>query len=160
MQLIIRKQKTIFSLRIIFYCIFALIMRRFLFAHILLFVVGILTLQAQVTPYNPFGDKTDEFGNLVDQFGNPVDPSMRPPIDSTDVKIESLPPTLYMWHINENLGTVNKVAADTVRHNFQNVNMTEGMNGGYNHLGNLGSPRMSRIFFDRRDAESSIFLEP
>ena len=135
-------------------------MRRFLLAHILLFIAGILTLQAQVTPNNPFGDKTDEFGNLVDQFGNPVDPSMRPPIDSTNVDIESLPPRLYMWQVNQNLGNIDIVPADTARHNFQNSSLTEGKNGSYNHLGNLGTPRMSRIFFDRKDAESSIFLEP
>ena len=135
-------------------------MRRFLFVHILLFVVGILTLQAQITPTNPFGDKTDEFGNLVDQFGNPVDPSMRPQVDSTQVDFESLPPRLYMWHVSKDLGNVEIVAADTARLNYQNTSLTEGTNGSYNHLGNMGTPRLSRIFFDRKDNESSIFIQP
>ena len=34
------------------------------------------------------------------------------------------------------------------------------MYGHYNYLGNLGSPRMSRIFFERRDNEPTIFMEP
>ncbi len=135
-------------------------MRRFLIIHILLLVVGSITTYAQITPDNPFGDKTDEFGNLVDRFGNPIDPAMRPPIDSTDVEIQSLPPRLYQWHYSENLGNIEIVPADTMRLNYQNTTLTEGKNGSYNHLGNLGSPRLSRIFFDRRDIEPSIFLEP
>jgi hypothetical protein len=34
------------------------------------------------------------------------------------------------------------------------------MNGSYNYLGNEGAPRLSRIFFDRHDAEPTIFMEP
>ena len=36
----------------------------------------------------------------------------------------------------------------------------EGLRGHYNYLGNLGSPRLSRLFFERRDAEPTIFMEP
>jgi hypothetical protein len=136
-------------------------MKKIVLLNILLLLAGATTtLKAQITPTNPFGDKTDEFGNLVDQYGNQIDPSTRPKIDSTDVDVKSLPPTLYMWRISERLGTVNRIPADTARLNYQNSNLTEGMNGSYNYLANEGSPRLSRIFFDRHDAEPSIFMEP
>jgi hypothetical protein len=65
-----------------------------------------------------------------------------------------------MWHVSERLGTVGRVDADTARINFQNSNLTEGMNGSYNYLGNEGAPRLSRIFFDRKSDEPSIFIQP
>ena len=137
-------------------------MRRILLLNILLFIIGILTTQAQVRPStnNPYGDTTDEYGNIIDKYGNQVDPSMRPQIDSTSVDYESLPPKLYMWHVSEQLGNIKIIPADTLRLNFQNTNITEGMNGEYNHLGNLGSPRLSRLFFNRTYDEPSIFIQP
>ena len=35
-----------------------------------------------------------------------------------------------------------------------------GYTGQYNYLGNLGSPRLSRIFFDRRDPSQYFFTDP
>lgn len=136
-------------------------MRRILLTYILLFVVGQLAMQAQVTPNNPYGDRKDQYGNIVDQHGNQVDPAMRPQNpDSSNVQIESLPPKLYMWHVSENLGNITRVPADTTYHLFQNTNLTEGLTGHYNYLGNLGSPRLSRLFFERRNPEPTIFMEP
>jgi hypothetical protein len=65
-----------------------------------------------------------------------------------------------MWRVDERLGNVGRIPADTARLNYQNSNLTEGMNGSYNYLGNEGAPRLSRIFFDRHDAEPTIFMEP
>jgi hypothetical protein len=97
-----------------------------------------------------------------DQFGNQVDPNTLPDNleDSTDTEIQSLPPKLYMWRLSETLGNRTIIPADTANLNFQNTNLVEGMYGHYNYLGNLGSPRMSRIFFERRDNEPTIFMEP
>lgn len=136
-------------------------MRRILLTYILLLIVGQVAVHAQVNPNNPFGDRKDEFGNIVDQNGNKIDPAMRPQnLDSANVEIQSLPPTLYMWHVSENLGTVTRLPADTAHINFQNSNLTEGMTGHYNYLANLGAPRQSRIFFDRKTPEPTIFMEP
>lgn len=86
------------------------------------------------------------------------------PVDAdslnNEVEIISLPPSLYMWKISEKLGNIISVPIDTVHHQFQNSNLPEGMNGHYNHLGNLGSPRLSRIFFDRQPFTESLFLAP
>lgn len=129
-------------------------MRRILLTYILL-VVGLLTAQAQFNPTQQVDPRTGRDAN-----GNQIDPAMRVQEDSTDVEIQGLPPTLYMWHVSENLGTIQRIPADTATHMFQNTNLVEGLTGHYNYLGNLGSPRLSRLFFERRDAEPTIFMEP
>lgn len=109
--------------------------------------------------YNPNRQQIDENGR--DQYGNQVDPAMRPQnLDSANVEVQSLPPKLYMWRIQNQLGDRILVPADTTYHHFQNQNLTEGITGHYNYLANMGSPRMSRIFFERRDPEPTIFMEP
>lgn len=80
--------------------------------------------------------------------------------DSAKSERETIPPKLYMWHLDENLGTVLKMPVDTLNYNFQNTNLTEGMNGHYNYLGNLGAPRLSRVFFERNNNSSDYFLAP
>lgn len=57
----------------------------------------------------------------------------------------------FMWTIDERLGEVIPAEnTDTVVTNFQNWRFTDGMTGDYSFLGNTGSPRLNRIFFDRR----------
>lgn len=131
-------------------------MRRILLTSILLFVVGWTATYAQ---YDPNRQQIDESGR--DQYGNQVDPAMRPEnLDSANVEVQSLPPKLYMWRINNQLGDRTIIPADTTYYHFQNTNLTEGVTGHYNYLANMGSPRMSRIFSDRRHPEPTIFMEP
>ncbi|MCD8182360.1 MAG: putative porin [Bacteroides sp.] len=131
-------------------------MRRIVLTYIFLSVIGILGTQAQ-DPFNRVDPTTGR-----DQFGDQVDPNTLPDSlqDSTNTEIQSLPPKLYMWKLSETLGNRTIIPADTANLNFQNTNLVEGMYGHYNYLGNLGSPRLSRIFFDRRDDEPTIFMEP
>lgn len=57
----------------------------------------------------------------------------------------------FMWTIDERLGNVVPAEnTDTIVTNFQNWKMTDGMTGDYSYLGNTGSPRLNRIFFDRK----------
>ncbi|MDR3117968.1 MAG: putative porin [Mediterranea sp.] len=96
-----------------------------------------------------------------DRLGQQIDPAMRTGMqDSSNVEVISLDPKLYMWKISEELGNIIPVPADTIFQLFQNTNLMEGMRGHYNHLGNLGSPRLSRIFFERPAGSSSLFLDP
>ncbi|WP_455963719.1 putative porin [Bacteroides bouchesdurhonensis] len=131
-------------------------MRRILLIYILLFVIGLTTVNAQ---FNQGNRQYDENGR--DQYGNQIDPAMLPDkLDSTNVEVQGLPPTLYMWRIKNELGDRIMIPADTAFHHFQNSNLTEGLTGHYNYLANMGSPRLSRIFFDRRYPEPTIFMEP
>lgn len=133
-------------------------MKRFLRIYILLLsVAGMLTVKAQV-PFNPMNPN----GSMRDQYGNQIDPSTQPDNleDSTQTDIQSLPPKLFMWQLEETLGERTRVPADTLTLDFQNTNLTEGMMGHYNYLGNLGAPRLSRIFRDRPAQTSDFFLSP
>ncbi|MDR0938201.1 MAG: putative porin [Mediterranea sp.] len=131
-------------------------MRRALLILILtLFATGGNILHAQV-PLSP--QRIDENGR--DQYGNQVDPSMIPEnLDSANVEVKSLPPKLYMWRIKNVLGDREIVPADTMHHQFQNTGLTEGVNGHYNYLGNMGSPRQSRIFVERELTAPTIFMQ-
>lgn len=132
-------------------------MRRSVLTYLFLTVIGIAGIRAQtLNRYNQVGN------TLLDAYGNQIDPSTLPDEleDSTHVDIKSLPPKLYMWQVSNLLGERNLMPADTASLNFQNTNLVEGMKGHYNYLGNLGAPRQSRIFFERRNDEPTIFIEP
>ena len=126
-------------------------MRRILLTYILLFVLGSLAVQAQ-QPFNTLDNR--------DRYGNQVDPSTQPDSLDTSTDVQSIPPKLYMWQLSETLGNRTIVPADTLALNFQNTNLVGGMTGEYNFLGNLGSPRLSRIFFNRQDDEPTLFMAP
>ena len=126
-------------------------MRRILLTYILLFVLGLLAVQAQ-QPFNTLDNR--------DRYGNQVDPSTQPDSLDTGTDVQSIPPKLYMWKLSETLGNRTIVPADTLALNFQNTNLVGGMTGEYNFLGNLGSPRLSRIFFNRQDDEPTLFMAP
>lgn len=80
--------------------------------------------------------------------------------DSTRVNTSSIDPSLYMWHVDERLGNIQTIPADTAYYHFQNLNLVEGVTGHNNYLGNLGSPSMSRIYFDRPDYSHNLFIDP
>lgn len=83
------------------------------------------------------------------------------PIDTTAVTdATTIPIGLFSWKIDNRLGNVTPVPVDTIQTGFQNSNDMGGPTGQFNYLGNLGSPRMSRIFFDRPDDSQFIFLDP
>ncbi|MBQ8501325.1 MAG: putative porin [Bacteroides sp.] len=128
-------------------------MKKTVLTYLLFSLLGTVALQAQRI--------VDPVTNR-DQFGNQVDPNTLPDNleDSTHTEIQSLPPKLYMWTVSEELGNRHIIPVDTANLNFQNSNLPEGMNGEYNYLGNLGSPRLSRIFFNRRNDEPTVFLQP
>lgn len=111
-------------------------MRRILLLYIIFSVIGLTTVHAQ---FDNGRQRVDENG--YDQYGNQVDPAMIPDrLDSANVEVQGLPPKLYMWRINNQLGDRTIIPADTVYHHFQNSNLTEGLTGHYNYLANMGSP--------------------
>ena len=83
------------------------------------------------------------------------------PIDTTAVTDAStIPIGLYQWKVTRRLGNIVPIPVDTLHAGFQNTNDPAGPTGQYNYLGNLGSPRMSRIFFDRREESQFFFTDP
>ena len=83
------------------------------------------------------------------------------PIDTTAVTDAStIPIGLYQWKVTRRLGNIVPVPVDTLHAGFQNTNDPAGPTGQYNYLGNLGAPRMSRIFFDRKEESQFFFTDP
>ena len=80
--------------------------------------------------------------------------------DTTKREKVEAPKEIHQWHIDEFSGNPIPVNADTLPHLYQNWHLTEGMNGEYNFLGNMGAPRQSRIFFNRPSDTQYDFLQP
>ena len=99
------------------------------------------------------GQNSTGFGS-----GEVYSPFKKNPKDTTQML--NVPQEIHQWHVGELLGEVMPVNADTLQHLFQNWHNTDGMNGEYNYLGNMGSPRESRIFFHRKALPEFNFLKP
>lgn len=71
-----------------------------------------------------------------------------------------VPVDVKSWTIDGKYGNIVPAIVDTLHHQYQNNNLSEGMNGHFNHLGNLGSPRINRIFYERQDEHQFMFINP
>ncbi len=129
-------------------------MRRiFLFTILLLLLPATLRSQAlRTNDANAQAGKSTGFGS-----GDIFNPFAK---DTTKSEKVTAPKEIHQWHIDELMGTPIPVNADTLPHLYQNWHMTEGMNGEYNFLGNMGTPRQSRIFFNRPSDTQYNFLAP
>ena len=78
--------------------------------------------------------------------------------DSTSSTLK-VPKEIRQWHVDGNTGEIIPVNADTLQYRFQNWHLTEGYTGEYNYLGNFGSPRQSRLFFNRPTETSYDYLQ-
>ena len=91
--------------------------------------------------------------------GEIFNPFRNNPKDSTSTELK-VPRDIRQWHVDEHSGKVIPVDADTLQFMFQNWHLTEGMNGEYNFLGNMGTPRQTRIFFNRPTTTKFDFTQP
>ena len=132
-------------------------MRKIFLIAIILLICG--TISAQNTYQQ--GQFTRQFGssasgtdsNLYDRNGNPID-------TTSVIDASTIPIGLSCWKIDRQFGNMTEVPVDTLQHDFQNTNDTGGPTGHYTYLGNLGSPRISHVFFERKDPEQFFFLDP
>ena len=99
---------------------------------------------------------------VIGDLESNTDKSMIPEDSVDDKKKENkiVPVDVRAWTIDEVYGNRSVATVDTMQHLFQNTNLAEGIRGHYNHLGNLGSPRLNRIFMERNDNDEFIFLRP
>ena len=127
--------------------------QKYIYILILLLCSTLLT-NAQTQLTNRFGSSAS--GRSLgqhDRNGNPID-------TTAVVDASTIPIGLYSWKVSRRLGNIIPIPVDTLQTGFQNSNDTGGPTGQYNYLGNLGSPRLSRIFFDRREESQFIFTDP
>lgn len=118
---------------------------------ILLLALLPLTGWAQVGNYDNY--------NEMDDNGNYRQRSSRQNVDSLGTDKE-IPKGLKVWTVDSKFGDIRKAEPDTLSHMYMNSIFTTGKYGEYNTLGNVGSPRISRIFIDRNEEGQFIFTHP
>lgn len=132
-------------------------MKRIHFLLLLLALCGTNPLLAQQN-FNSFNNRFGSSASGLDR--NKYDRN-GVPIDTTAVvDANTIPIGLYQWKVDSRFGNITYLPVDTLQQGFQNTNDMGGPTGQFNYLGNLGAPRLSRIFFDRRDASQFIFTDP
>lgn len=74
---------------------------------------------------------------------------------------QEIPKGIKVWTVDERFGDRQDAQVDTLQHMYMNSTFTEGLRGEYNTLGNMGSPRINRIFIDRHNTQGHfLFTEP
>ena len=73
---------------------------------------------------------------------------------------KEIPIGIKVWTVDTRFGDRRPAQVDTLSHMFMNTIFTSGLRGEYNTTGNLGSPRINRIFIDRRESGQFIFTHP
>ena len=97
--------------------------------------------------------------NEMDDNGYFRQRSSRQNVDSLGTDKE-IPKGLKVWTVDSKFGDIRKAEPDTLSHMYMNSIFTTGKYGEYNTLGNVGSPRISRIFIDRNEDGQFIFTHP
>ena len=97
--------------------------------------------------------------NQMDEDGNVTRRSTKHNADSLGTDKE-IPKGIKVWTVDERFGDIRKAELDTVPHMFINTIFGTGLRGEYNTLGNVGTPRINRVFIDRQDDGQFIFTQP
>lgn len=118
-------------------------------------MLAALLLSAGAWAQSTLSQNQDGFnGEKMDGFMN-----MDPDKDSTVVE-RTVSKDYYQFNINTNTGLPDIIQPDTLHHSFHNAHLTEGYFGTYSHLGNMGSARLSRLWFEREQPKDFIFDAP
>ena len=104
-----------------------------------------------------FRQNTDSGGGLG--HGEVFSPFKDNPKDSTKKEL-IVPKEIHQWKVDRRFGNKMEINADTLQFMFQNWHLTEGINGEYNYLGNMGTPRETRLYFNRPTGTAYDFLQP
>ena len=97
--------------------------------------------------------------NQMDEDGNVTRRSTKHNADSLGTDKE-IPKGIKVWTVDERFGDIRKSELDTVPHMFMNTIFGTGLRGEYNTLGNVGTPRINRVFIDRQDDGQFLFTQP
>ena len=69
-------------------------------------------------------------------------------------------PRFTVWKINERTGERYSVPPDTLLYNYQQTTLPDGHSVAMGFLGNLGSPAISKLYFDRGEGSQFLFYDP
>ena len=118
----------------------------------------ILTLLFFIFPSISFAQFDDNY-NQIDAEGNMTSRNKTNRKDSLKNEKE-IPEGIKVWTIDSRFGDRKPAIPDTLSHMFMNTVFTTGLRGEYNTTGNLGAPRINRIFTDRQNEGQFIFTQP
>ncbi len=132
-------------------------MRRILFYLLLILIGGAAQGQQRLS-----NNRTKSFTGIGDDLGNNMTQEDRSRMqqDSTTTEVTDIPVDLHQWTLSSRFGDIHPTTVDTVWHQYMNAHLNEGMTGEFNHLGNFGSPRESRIYFERETHTNLFFTDP
>lgn len=118
----------------------------------------ILTLLFFIFPSISFAQFDDNY-NQIDAEGNMTSRNKTNRKDTLKNEKE-IPEGIKVWTIDSSFGDRKPAIPDTLSHMFMNTVFTTGLRGEYNTTGNLGAPRINRIFTDRKNEGQFIFTQP
>ena len=118
----------------------------------------ILTLLFFIFPSISFAQFDDNY-NQIDAEGNMSSRNKTNRKDTLKNEKE-IPEGIKVWTIDSRFGDRKPAIPDTLSHMFMNTVFTTGLRGEYNTTGNLGAPRINRIFTDRQNEGQFIFTQP
>ena len=118
----------------------------------------ILTLLFFIFPSISFAQFDDNY-NQIDEGGNMTSRNKTNRKDTLKNEKE-IPEGIKVWTIDSRFGDRKVAVPDTLSHMFMNTVFTTGLRGEYNTTGNLGAPRINRIFTDRQNEGQFIFTQP
>ena len=121
---------------------------KFEFKYIFLFVIG-FAIQTNSQVVKDIKNNIQK-GNLNTGYNANSGSWNEVSSDSTYSNLEEVPESIYVWHLDPKFGGLISAEIDTLQHLFQNEALTSGIYGTYNFTGNLGAPRISRIFSNNR----------
>lgn len=73
---------------------------------------------------------------------------------------KEIPKGLKVWTVDERFGDRHEASVDTMSYMYMKSVFTTGLRGEYNTTGNMGAPRIARIFADRPEIQQFIFTQP
>lgn len=107
---------------------------------------------------NRNGNQFDQF-NQMSPDGNISQRSSRNMADSLGTDKE-IPKGIKVWTVDQRFGDRRQAELDTMLYMYPNTIFTTGLRGEYNTTGNLGAPRINRIFINRAETDQFLFTQP
>lgn len=107
---------------------------------------------------NRNGNQFDQF-NQMSPDGNISQRSSRNMADSLGTDKE-IPKGIKVWTVDQRFGDRHQAELDTMSYMYPNTIFTTGLRGEYNTTGNLGAPRINRIFINRAETDQFLFTQP
>ena len=129
---------------------------RLVLAVALLLTAAASNAVAQIDNRN--GNQFDQF-NQMSPDGNINQRSSRNMADSLGTDKE-IPKGIKVWTVDQRFGDRRQAELDTMSYMYPNTIFTTGLRGEYNTTGNLGAPRINRIFINRAETDQFLFTQP